>query len=192
MKQTTLFLTLLLTLVGCGSTQTTSLVRPTLKQSTTPYLAPKLSSKERASWLAQLNAIRAKGRICQGAGYFPPAPPLRWSHSLYLSAKEHSDDMQKSHTFSHTGSATKADWTAQRKGLKRGSQFYERILQNGYGGYAYVAENIEMGSTNAQEALTHWLHSSGHCQNIMNPHFSEVGMAQTQRYWTQVFATPLR
>ncbi len=44
-----------------------------------------------------------------------------------------------------------------------------------------------------------WLESPGHCENIMEPRFTEMGVAfalapdqNPNIYWTQVFATPRR
>ena len=48
-----------------------------------------------------------------------------------------------------------------------------------------------------QQAVSGWLASPGHCQNVMNPYFTEMGAAYATNprsaatiYWTQVFGTP--
>jgi uncharacterized protein YkwD len=40
------------------------------------------------------------------------------------------------------------------------------------------------------EAMKEWLNSPGHCTNIMNPAFTEMGAWISGLYWTQVFAQP--
>jgi len=35
------------------------------------------------------------------------------------------------------------------------------------------------------------LHSPGHCANIMNKNFREMGVARVGDYWTQDFGSPL-
>ena len=32
-----------------------------------------------------------------------------------------------------------------------------------------------------------WINSSGHCSNIMDPKFKEIGVAKVGDYWTLVF-----
>ncbi|HCJ28080.1 MAG TPA: hypothetical protein DHV63_01935, partial [Pseudomonas sp.] len=58
-------------------------------------------------------------------------------------------------------------------------------------------ENIAAGQGSAEQAVSSWLASPGHCQNIMNPGFTEMGAAYATNprsaatiYWTQVFGTP--
>jgi uncharacterized protein YkwD len=59
----------------------------------------------------------------------------------------------------------------------------------------HVGENIASGVPTAREVVDGWLASPGHCSNIMDPRFTEMGVAYaTERrsrgviYWTQVFA----
>jgi len=47
-----------------------------------------------------------------------------------------------------------------------------------------------MGQQNEEEVMKSWLKSPGHCANIMNPNVTEVGVARSGNYWTQLFATP--
>ena len=35
-----------------------------------------------------------------------------------------------------------------------------------------------------------WLKSAGHCENIMNANYTQLGAAGVNNYWTQVFARP--
>ena len=175
---------------GCGS-------HTIYKESTMvskPYHAPELDSQTKQNYLNAVNKVRSQGRNCGHAGNFSAARALKWSNTLYKASFEHSQDMAKSNNFSHNGSYRTSDWTATVQHLGRGSSFRERIENNGYKKWKNIAENIEMGSSTINEALAHWLASDQHCANIMNPDFTDVGMASVKKegtqlkYWTQKFA----
>ena len=58
-------------------------------------------------------------------------------------------------------------------------------------------ENIASGQPDAETAVQGWLDSPGHCATLMEPRFTETGVAfalapgkNPAVYWTQVFATP--
>ena len=60
-----------------------------------------------------------------------------------------------------------------------------------------VGENIAYGPESVEEVVRGWLDSPGHCENIMDPRFAEMGIAystgQISRhglYWVQVLAEP--
>jgi len=64
-----------------------------------------------------------------------------------------------------------------------------------------VGENIAYGPKSADEVVRGWLDSPGHCENIMDPRFAEMGVAYARGYapepasslglyWVQVFADP--
>lgn len=62
-----------------------------------------------------------------------------------------------------------------------------------------VGENIAYGPTTADEVVAGWLHSPGHCENIMDPRFRAMGLAlapgQGARrglYWDQELAEPAK
>jgi uncharacterized protein YkwD len=48
-------------------------------------------------------------------------------------------------------------------------------------------ENIANGYGTEQAVMTAWLASEGHCKNIMNASFKEIGAGREGNYWTQVF-----
>jgi uncharacterized protein YkwD len=61
-----------------------------------------------------------------------------------------------------------------------------------------VGENIAYGPKSAEEVVQGWLSSPGHCENIMDPRFAEMGVAYAQGqaskrglYWVQLLADPL-
>lgn len=132
--------------------------------------------------LKGVNAARAEGRAC-GTQQYPPAPPLRWNSMLGSAALVHSRDMAAQRYFSHIA--------------KDGSLTGARSQRAGYA-WQRIGENISFGQNSPQAALDGWLSSPGHCANIMNPDFTEMGagygMTVEQRsgvvYWTQVFGKP--
>lgn len=126
-----------------------------------------------------INQARSQGRNC-GDTYFPAVNPLTWNSQLYQAARKHTEDMVTHNFFSHTGSD--------------GSNAGDRILAAGYSWYTY-RENIAAGYFSAQEVVSGWLSSPGHCRNIMNSSVTNMGAAKATggsygMYWTQVFASP--
>lgn len=179
-------------LSGCG---TRKVYYPQSTMVSKPFPVHSLDSRQKNAYLAAINAVRSQGRRCGSAGYFSAAPSLRWSEALYKAAYEHSNDLKTCATFSHHGSNRPSDWTAKRHNLCRGSTLKERIENNGYKKWKYLAENIERGSSTVDEVMARWVASDRHCANIMNPIFTHVGMAESQKegsrsdhYWTQTFA----
>ena len=162
-----------------GSTWTVVLARP----------APPLPSITYPDWreagrtiLDEVNQARASARAC-GDRQFPAAPPLRWNPALGDAALAHSRDMATHRYFSHRA--------------RDGSHAADRAARAGYS-WRRVGENIAFGQRSPREAVEGWLDSPGHCANIMNRDFTEMGAAygvtpQRQTgiiYWTQVFGAP--
>jgi uncharacterized protein YkwD len=148
-------------------------------------------------YLSLINDARSEGRECGEYGYMPAVEPVTWNDKLYSASYEHSKDMALSNTFSHTGSGTKTDITAIKENISGGSSVGDRITHNGYNWHRY-GENITAGTVmdEAIEAMEAWLNSPGHCKNIMNKKFKEVGMAvyynensHYKYYWTQDFGS---
>ncbi len=146
--------------------------------------------------LDAINKARSVQRDCypndNSRGVVGPSPKLYWNNDLYASALEHSTDLAQSDTFSHYGSGTSSDIT----GDGRPSIFYERIVANGYSNYYSVGENIAGGQETLEEVMEAWLDSPGHCENIMSPNYTEVGVAIVIEadstygiYWTQNFGS---
>jgi uncharacterized protein YkwD len=133
--------------------------------------------------LALVNAARARPRTC-GTQAFGPTGPLAWNPLLGRAALAHSTDMAQKHYFNHE--------------QPDGSLPADRATAAGYR-WVRVGENIASGQRSAEEAVASWLDSPGHCANIMNPAFTEMGAAYAinprnrnrTAYWTQVFGTPL-
>ena len=130
----------------------------------------------RREFLEDINHVRAKGCNC-GTQWFPPAPPLVWNKQLEISAMGHAADMYHKNYFSHTS--------------KDGRSMEDRIALAGYTFNGYksfmIGENIAMGQLSIAEVMQGWFKSEGHCHNLMNPGFKEVGVALTHNYWVQDF-----
>jgi len=157
---------------------------------------PVLSASEKQAYLDAINYVRGQEQDCGSRGIKPAVPALVWNDNLYKASWEHSNDLAKTNTFSHTGSGQATDVTAQVNSLGRGSNVGERIEHNGYTQWKAYGENIAAGTVmnQAQEAIDGWVGSPGHCANMMNPTFTEVGMAHVydknsyySHYWTQNF-----
>ncbi|WP_259069748.1 CAP domain-containing protein [Mucilaginibacter sp. X4EP1] len=127
-------------------------------------------------FLEDINHIRAKGCNC-GTNYMPPASPVVWNDNLEIAAKGHAYDMAEENYFSHTS--------------KDGRNLEDRVVQAGYYFKGYrsfaVGENIAMGQQSIAEVMQGWIKSEGHCKNLMNPAFKEVGIALYNNYWVQDF-----
>lgn len=148
-----------------------------------PLLGPNLGDWQEAGRqvLKLVNAARAKGRYC-GNEYYEAVPPLSWSAKLGAAALAHSRDMAKHNYFGHEGSD--------------GSTVGTRARDEGYA-WRRIGENVATGRAKPEQVVEGWLSSPGHCANIMNGSFTEMGAAyavnpksDTMVYWTQVFGTP--
>lgn len=132
--------------------------------------------------LAEVNRARAVARDC-GPRRFAAAGPVAWNGALANAALAHSRDMAENRYFSHKA--------------MNGQGAAERALQAGYR-WLRIGENIAAGQDTPAEVVAGWLSSPGHCANIMNGGFTEMGAAYAVKgeraagriYWTQVFGEP--
>jgi uncharacterized protein YkwD len=134
-----------------------------------------LSAADKQTALNLINAARAKARLC-GRTSYRAAAPVTWNPQLEQAAQRHSDDMASHNLFSHTGSDRSTPAT--------------RISATGYR-WRTLGENIAAGYTTTQSVIDGWLKSPGHCANIMNGSFKEIGLARQINsstrygtYWT--------
>jgi len=134
------------------------------------------SPQFRRQFLAEINRVRASGCNC-GVSYMPPAPPLIWNDLLEISAIGHAMDMANQNYFSHTS----LDGRTMQGRIQNAGYGYK-----GYKSYA-VGENIAEGPETIAEVMQGWFHSPGHCKNLMNPQFKEIGVAESNGYWVQDF-----
>ncbi len=133
---------------------------------------PGIEAWERAI-LAEVNSLRARGCRCPGGKNFKPAPALSWNAQLTTAAVAHAEDMRRNKFFDHNGSD--------------GGDFADRITKAGYR-WKTVAENIAQGYPNAKAVVLGWRNSGGHCENIMNAAFRDMGAARIGDIWVQTLA----
>jgi uncharacterized protein YkwD len=148
-----------------------------------PYVLP---SKAQAPQLATralelVNEARARGARC-GVRSFGPAPPVRLSGMLANVAFGHAADMAEHNYFEHEDLA--------------GRTPADRVKAVGYQ-EKLVGENIAYGPKTAEEVVQGWLDSPGHCENIMDPRFAEMGIAfaagrasRRGLFWVQLLVAP--
>jgi uncharacterized protein YkwD len=138
------------------------------------------NSAIRARVVDLVNDARSKSRSC-GSQRFPAAPSLGVSRELNDAAADHARDMARKKFFDHRGSD--------------GSQPKDRVLRAGYQS-RLTGENIAYGPESAEEVVAGWLASPGHCANIMDSRFREIGVSlatgrkRGQIYWVQDFGAP--
>lgn len=149
---------------GCIKDDTT----PTTTSSGTVPITP-----DQQKILDLVNNARTSGYQC-GNTYYQPTTAVAWNTELEQAAQKHSDYMNNTGNFDHTGA--------------NGSNPGDRIEAEGYSWMTY-GENIAEGYPTEEEVVAAWLESQGHCENIMNPEFKEMAVATSGNYWTQVFAT---
>jgi len=174
------------------------------------YLA---SDSEQDKYLKVINYARNIGRECKNndgskpdasKGSFPPAAPLKYNNDLAAAALEHSIDMASNNKLDHRGSGNVDDragvtlkgTTVKRNGVNvihdGKSTFVDRIKENGYIGYRIIGENIAVGQSTIERVVHAWLESPGHCANIMNAAYKEMGLDKDisgvgRLYWSNEF-----
>ncbi len=126
--------------------------------------------------LELVNAERARGATCGEQGRFAPTDPVVSNAALRCAARNHSRDMVERGFFDHTN--------------PDGDGPGERIAQTGYVPRTW-GENIAYGQLTPEQVVEAWMDSDGHCANIMNPSFTELGVGyDSDNTWTQVFGAP--
>jgi uncharacterized protein YkwD len=91
-------------------------------------------------------------------------------------------------------------WTnvmVTHRDFSHGADFAARISAVGFD-WSNVGENIATGYSTPARVVTAWMASKGHCQNILNPQYRDVGTGVSDRSiagysslagtWTQDFA----
>lgn len=145
-----------------------------------PFDPPKAAEADDVSTrvLALVNQARAQPRRCGGES-FNAAPPLVLNQQLTQAAATHSQSMARYGYLEHHG--------------RDGSEPADRASRAGYR-WRSIGENVAMGQTTAERVMQDWLRSPEHCANIMEPRFTEMGVAfdvnpasEGGIYWTQVF-----
>ncbi|MDT7834347.1 CAP domain-containing protein [Aquabacterium sp. OR-4] len=129
--------------------------------------------------LQSVNALRAQGARCAGR-WMPAAPALQWSGAAAMAAAGHAADMAGQGGMAHRGSD--------------GSQGGDRLERAGYV-WSSWGENLGQGHRSVPALVAHWAVSAGHCANLLNPRFTELGMACARSaggepYWAMTLARP--
>lgn len=148
-----------------------------------PLLAGRLGDwqAEGQKLLAMINTARGQQRQC-GAQNFAAATPLAWNATLASTAEAHTRAMANQNFLDHV----------DRDGRTPG----DRAELAGYAGQL-TGENIAAGQDTPRKVVDGWLASPGHCANLMNPQFTELGAAYAVDpksdagiYWTAMFGAP--
>jgi len=133
------------------------------------------SANDRQYMLREVNKLRAKGCKC-GRKKMKPAAPVVWNKTLEKSALYHARDMKKNRFFSHFSSS--------------GKDVGERLEALDYP-WEVIGENIAEGQKNFKEVFHDWKESKTHCEMMMNPKVTEMGISKYDRFWVQHFGKPI-
>ncbi|MBI6659029.1 CAP domain-containing protein [Pseudomonas carnis] len=127
-----------------------------------------------------INTARAEPRQC-GTQAFTATAPLSWNDTLASAANSHTRNMANGNFFDHL------DPDGRTPGDRAELAGY--IAKN-------IGENIAAGLDTPRKVVDGWLASPGHCANLMNPQFRELGAAYAMDpksdagiYWTGLFGT---
>lgn len=109
--------------------------------------------------------------------------PLLINPELSKIAQDKAQDMTENHYFAHTSPNGLTPWYW--------------FIENGYS-YKYAGENLAINYDSAEEEHEAWMNSPTHKKNILNPNFTEIGIAtasgiiegKKSQITVQVFATP--
>jgi len=132
-----------------------------------------------------VNQRRAQGAVC-GSTVYAPVQHLEAEQMLQNSAKRHSEDMALRDFVSHEN--------------PDGATLVDRALAEGYPAAA-LAENIAAGYATPEAVVDAWMASPGHCVNIMNSLYAQIGVGYAYEpgdanappythYWTLNFGLP--
>jgi len=139
------------------------------------------SREEVVGILAETNSGRAVQQDCGEYGLKNAVGVVQLNDELMLAAQKHSDDMAMNNFMEHEGSD--------------GSSPFERARSKNYTGSA-IGENIARGYRTPEATVQAWIDSDGHCQNMMNGTFTELGVGFAispmtgEFFWTQLFGHP--
>lgn len=148
-----------------------------------PFAPPAKAERARiaSEALRLVNAARAQGRRC-GSRQMAAAPPLSPATLLNKVAQVHADDMAARGVLAHTGSD--------------GSTVAQRASRAGFR-HDVIGENVAGGPVSAAIVVQEWLDSPGHCENLMDARFTQMGVAYAVNaaaplgiYWSQVLGAP--
>ncbi|MCL6458891.1 MAG: LysM peptidoglycan-binding domain-containing protein [Gorillibacterium sp.] len=136
----------------------------TSKAPTQPTVAP--TGVNVSAYAQQVADLVNKERVAAGLS------PLKLDQALSDMALVKAKDMYSNNYFDHTSPTY-------------GSPF---DMMTRYGiPHSYAGENIAKGQRDPQEVHTAWMNSAGHRANIMNVHYTKIGVAYYNGEWVQEF-----
>ncbi len=108
--------------------------------------------------------------------------PLRYSMLLAVAAQSHALDMNLNTFFAHQN--------------KFGETVWNRVTKLGYPRWATIGENIAQGYDSAAAAMTGWMNSPAHKENMLFPEYTEMGIGHVEgvpgkyhHMWVQTFGS---
>ncbi len=112
----------------------------------------------------------------------PPVAALAMHSILRQAARAHAADMAHNNYFAHES--------------LDGRSPFDRMQQAGYQ-FTKAGENIAAGSSTAQATMGQWMNSPGHCENIMDDGYQDIGVGYAfdeahdfEHVWVQNFGRP--
>jgi uncharacterized protein YkwD len=148
-----------------------------------PFAPPARKDAARigARVLELVNAARGEARRC-GDSALPAVAPLAAASLLDVASLTYAQELARLDRFDHVG--------------LDGSTAAMRVGRTGYA-WRLVGENLAAGPTTAEEVVAGWLASPGHCRNLMDERFTQMGIgfaveqaSESGVYWVQTFAAP--
>ena len=132
--------------------------------------------------IALVNAGRSVARKC-GTTNYPAVGALKWQSQAEQAALTQIQYLQQNNLFTHDGAG--------------GSTVGSRLTATGYV-WQSVGENIAAGFPDLETTVKGWFDSEGHCANLMNATFTDLGVAGVlgsstnayKTYWGMVLARP--
>jgi len=115
-----------------------------------------------------LNQLRKAGTTC-GSQRKAPAKKVLFDCRLWKASILHAEDMLKHNYFSHKSKDGRSPWERARE---------QGIEANG--------ENIAKGQSTPESVTNSWQKSEGHCNNMMNPSTTMVGIGYAKPYWVEM------
>lgn len=111
-------------------------------------------------------------------------PSLRVNPLLQAAAQEKADDMAKNGYFAHTSPSGITPW-----------YWFGNVGYN----FTYAGENLAVNFSDSADVTNAWMNSPGHRANILNDHFTEIGIATAEGeyqgvpaiYVAELFGTPM-
>lgn len=157
-------------------------------------ISPDVYVPEDLSMLRAINAARAKGATCRNADgttrTFAPTRAVSLEGHLQRAAIWHAQDMDTRNYFAHVAPAP----------APHGEAPIDRVMNAGYSPPRGLttAENLANSTGNPasdatiDQIVTAWLGSTaGHCQALMDPASTDIGIWQQNGTWATEYAVPM-